>query len=51
MVFLEFRLLAVGEVLLSFVFAHFEDIWGLRGGMLRVGAKGFVDGKFGWPEK
>lgn len=51
MVFLGFQLLAVGEVLLAFVFAHFEGIWGLDGGTLGVGAKGVEDGKFGWPEK
>ena len=50
-VLLGFRLLAVGEVLLAFVFAHFEGIWGLDGGTLEVGAKGVVEGKLGWSEK
>ena len=50
-VLLGFRYPAVGRVLLAFVFAHFEGIWGLDGGTLGVGAKGVEDGKFGWPEK
>ncbi len=44
MVLLGVQLLAVGEVLLAFVLAHFEGIWGQDGGTLGVGAKGAVEG-------